>query len=248
MSRRVAWCLRSTGSGSGTTGVRQTETTRRWASAELTGCACDVSGLTTGARPQTLDCEGLAQPPGHTQMNGDRRSPGLANVFATSELWRRQARQPDYRAENAALRTLAPRLVDPVTDFSVLSDLVIDLCRANGAAVSLLERNQSGDWIFRWTHVAGDLGPPTGGSVPRDFSPCGVAIERGGPQLFRHPELFFPSAHCGPRRGAPPHCPRAPRLTRRSPHHPVARTAGPTPRARFRRSLAADSIGHRSRH
>ena len=125
-------------------------------------------------------------------MNDDRRSPGPANVFATSELWRRQARQPDYRAENAALRTLAPRLVDPVTDFSVLSDLVIKLCRANGAAVSLLERNQSGDWIFRWTHVAGELAPPTGGSGPRDFSPCGVAIERGGPQLFRHPELFFP--------------------------------------------------------
>ena len=125
-------------------------------------------------------------------MTADRDSAGLANVLATSELWRREARQPDYRAENAALRTLGPRLVDAVPEFSVLSGLAIDLCRANGAAVSLLEQSQSGEWIFRWTHVAGDLGSPAGGVVPRDFSPCGVAIERGGPQLFRHPERFFP--------------------------------------------------------
>ena len=125
-------------------------------------------------------------------MNGDRGSPGLANVLATSELWRRQARQPDYRAESAALRTLGPRLMEPVPELSLLSDLAIDLCRANGAAVSLLERNQSGEWVFRWTHVAGALVPPAGGSVPRDFSPCAVAIDRGGPQLFRHPERFFP--------------------------------------------------------
>lgn len=124
-------------------------------------------------------------------MNVSRGGATLASVLVTAELSRRPVRAPDYRVENVALRALGRRLVDPDSDFSLLSDLALDLCRADGFAISLLGQDPSGEWAFRWMHIAGDLAPPAYGSGPRGFSPCGVTIERGGPQLFRHPARYF---------------------------------------------------------
>lgn len=126
--------------------------------------------------------------------NSDDPDPGrltLAQVLVTNELSKRPVREADYRAENAALRTLGSRLADRQTSFALVADLARGLTGADGAAISLLEQDQSGAPRFRWAHATGDLGQPADGLVSRDFSPCGIAVDRGSAQLFRYPQRHF---------------------------------------------------------
>ncbi|MBX9585410.1 MAG: PAS domain S-box protein, partial [Gemmataceae bacterium] len=76
-----------------------------------------------------------------------------------------------------------------------LVDLVLDLCRAGSAGISILEP-ADGPGRFRWPAVAGAWAAQAGGPLPRDASPCGVVIDRDAPLLFVHPErhLAYPVA------------------------------------------------------
>jgi RNA polymerase sigma factor (sigma-70 family) len=67
----------------------------------------------------------------------------------------------------------------------------IDLCRAGTAGLSLLEINTSEKQEFRWTNLAGKLEKSVGGTTPRNFSPCGVTLDRNSPQLFAYPGRYF---------------------------------------------------------
>jgi RNA polymerase sigma factor (sigma-70 family) len=67
----------------------------------------------------------------------------------------------------------------------------IELCRAGTAGLSLLETNTSGHQEFRWTNLAGKLEKAVGGTTPRNFSPCGVTLDRNAPQLFAYPGRYF---------------------------------------------------------
>jgi RNA polymerase sigma factor (sigma-70 family) len=67
----------------------------------------------------------------------------------------------------------------------------IDLCRAGTAGLSLLEVNASKKQEFRWTNLAGKLEKCVGGTTPRNFSPCGVTLDRNSPQLFAYPGRYF---------------------------------------------------------
>jgi PAS domain S-box-containing protein len=96
------------------------------------------------------------------------------------------------QVENQALHTLARQLVNqPETMLQSLVDMAVDLCNAGTAGVSLLETTPNGEEVFRWNVLAGTLAPYVGGTTPRNFSPCGVCLERGTPQLFSHPEQYF---------------------------------------------------------
>lgn len=119
-------------------------------------------------------------------------SPSLAHVLATGELSHRPAREPDYHAENEALKVLVQRLTHrPEGVVPQVTRTALDLCRAGSVGISVLERDASGEWVFRWTQLAGQLAPHVGGCLPLAFSPGGVTLERGCPQLFRHPERYF---------------------------------------------------------
>ncbi len=120
----------------------------------------------------------------------------LEAVVSTDELARRNSRQPDWERESRALGELAEAMSQsPETVLQKLADVALELCRADSAGVSIEE----GD-IFRWRATAGAYAGYKGGTMPRDFSPCGVVIDRNSCQLMSTPVRYFPyiSDLCAP--------------------------------------------------
>lgn len=124
----------------------------------------------------------------------------LDDILITEDLSRRarsvfageSPRPPNLLSENQALHTLARQLVNqPETMLQSMVDIALDLCNASSAGVSLLETTPTGQEVFRWNVLAGMLKQYVGGTTPRHFSPCGVCLDRGTPQLFSHPERYF---------------------------------------------------------
>jgi DNA-binding CsgD family transcriptional regulator len=116
----------------------------------------------------------------------------LDSVLITDELTRRPARSPDLHAENAALQALARQMAEgPEHLLETLVQMAVELCHAGTGGLSMVETTDEGKEVFRWTAMAGELAHARGGTTPRDFSPCGVTLERGTPQLFDNPGRFF---------------------------------------------------------
>jgi hypothetical protein len=69
--------------------------------------------------------------------------------------------------------------------------LALDLCEADTAGLSFLDNDSNGEQLFRWTHLKGRLEEHVGGTTPRNFSPCGVTLDRDSPQLFSYPGRYF---------------------------------------------------------
>ena len=123
----------------------------------------------------------------------------LDDVLITQELARRPARAPDYRAQSRALTLLGRELVtNPRGVPQRLAELVLQLCRAGSAGISVLEPATHGD-AFRWIALAGAHAAALGSTAPRADSPCGVVIERNMTLLFEAPGRRFASV-----RGAEP--------------------------------------------
>jgi PAS domain S-box-containing protein len=72
------------------------------------------------------------------------------------------------------------------------AELVMELCRADSAGISLLEPGGE-HGRFRWQAIVGAFAGYWGGTVPREASPCGVVIARDSVLLFRQAERFFPA-------------------------------------------------------
>lgn len=116
----------------------------------------------------------------------------LEAVLTTPELRQRQHRKPDYEAESHALASLLEEMAKPSGDvFRKLVETALTLCAAGSAGISLLQLEPEGS-IFRCRAVAGELAKFTGGTMPRDVSPCGVVIDRDCTLMFSHPERHFP--------------------------------------------------------
>jgi DNA-binding CsgD family transcriptional regulator len=116
----------------------------------------------------------------------------LDGVLITDELERRPARSPDLQAENAALQALAREMADgPGQLLETLVRMAVTLCDAGTSGLSLVGSAPGGRQLFRWVAMAGALAHARGGTTPRDFSPCGVTLDRGTPQLFAYPGRYF---------------------------------------------------------
>ena len=116
----------------------------------------------------------------------------LEDVLVTSELDSRPQRSADVVAESKALRQLSQAMAaSPDELIQTLIELGVQLCRADTCGLSLLETTPEGDRIFRWTNLAGTLSAHVGGFTPRDFSPCGVCLDRHAPQLLEYPSRLF---------------------------------------------------------
>lgn len=104
--------------------------------------------------------------------------------------------EPDSGRENRGLRRIAENAGDE--PYAVLQGLLkasLELCgggaHTSTAGVSLLESTPEGGQQFRWVALAGCLAAYVGGTTPRDFSPCGVCLDRNGPVLFARPDLKY---------------------------------------------------------
>jgi PAS domain S-box-containing protein len=128
-------------------------------------------------------------------MGTSHLSPGTSSfqdIDVTGELARRPKRPPGHAAENAALVELARHMAEaPHSILQKLVDTALGLCMAHSAGISILENN-GGKPIFRWYATAGDFEPYRGGTIPGDFSPCGVVLTRNAPQLMANPVRYYP--------------------------------------------------------
>jgi signal transduction histidine kinase len=116
----------------------------------------------------------------------------LDDVLLTDELARRPARARDYQAESHALVVLAREMVaNPHGVLQKLAELVLGLCHADSAGVSILESDGDKE-IFRWHAAAGPFAANLNGTIPRKASPCGTVIECKRVLLFNEAERFFP--------------------------------------------------------
>ena len=113
-------------------------------------------------------------------------------VDITSELARRSPRAPDYEAQKRAVSELM-RLASEQPNELLARFVAVarDLCGAESAGISLYEAVPQSAGIFRWHHLSGVLAPFNGATTPRDFSPCGICLDRRRPILMAHPEQAY---------------------------------------------------------
>ncbi|MGC1107945.1 MAG: sigma-70 family RNA polymerase sigma factor [Candidatus Acidiferrales bacterium] len=116
----------------------------------------------------------------------------LESILITEELLHRPCRQRSLQKEAACLRSLWAAVVrSPEQLIESFLKMATDLCHAGTTGLSLLETNSTGEQVFRWTHLTGKLVKHVGGTTPRNFSPCGVTLDRNSPQLFAYPGRYF---------------------------------------------------------
>ena len=91
-----------------------------------------------------------------------------ADLIITPELWLRDAHPADIASETAAMRRLADAMAtDHSKIFQVCVDLALELCQADTCGISLRERADTGEDIFRWIAMAGQLTEHLRGTTPR---------------------------------------------------------------------------------
>jgi len=95
----------------------------------------------------------------------------LDEVVINSELLRRPSRPPDHEAENEAFIVLAQTLADsPDMILQKLAETALQLCRAQTAGISLLEKHDGAE-VFRWEALAGVFGDRINNTMPPRCKP-----------------------------------------------------------------------------
>lgn len=121
--------------------------------------------------------------------------PGCAlDEVIVTDGFEERSRSVDVEAQRRALGNLNA-VVDetPEIILQALVENVLVLCDAQSAGVSVEDLSVE-PAIFRWHAVAGRLSPFLGGTMPRDFSPCGTTLSRNRPTLMRELVRYYPYA------------------------------------------------------
>jgi len=115
----------------------------------------------------------------------------IADVYITDELNRRAPKKTDYLQEKLALQDLAAKMVDsPEHILPRFVDLAMKMTDGVSAGLSLFEPDPA-PGVFRWRSLRGLLSPFEGATTPRNFSPCGITLDRKAPVLSQHPERIY---------------------------------------------------------
>jgi signal transduction histidine kinase len=115
----------------------------------------------------------------------------LEAILTTDELARRPLRPPQEAAENHALGMLMLELANsPQSILQKLTDAAIQLCGAGSSGISILEE-QNGKKLFRWHAVSGNWSGFLGGTMPREFSPCGTVLDLNKSLLMTEPGRYY---------------------------------------------------------
>jgi RNA polymerase sigma factor (sigma-70 family) len=116
----------------------------------------------------------------------------LESILITEQLVCRARREPRVAQEAECLHNLAETVASsPELLIDTFLKIPLELCGAGTTGLSLLEMQSSGEQVFRWTNLVGRLANAVGGTTPRNFSPCGVTLDRDSPQLFSYPARYF---------------------------------------------------------
>jgi len=121
-----------------------------------------------------------------------QQTTSLDDIIITNTLFQRTTKKKNFARENKFFISFANKLAGKPGE--ILQDLVeaaVDLCRAGSAGISLLEPGDDGKQSFRWVALAGQYANYIGGTTPRDFSPCGICLDRNAPQLYLWPARYF---------------------------------------------------------
>ena len=113
------------------------------------------------------------------------------DVFITDDLARRAPKRIDHLREKLALHELAKLMAyDPVGVLPRFVDLAMQITGGVSGGLSLYEPDPA-PGVFRWSYLRGILSRFEGATTPRDFSPCGMTLDRDEPVLSRHPERAY---------------------------------------------------------
>lgn len=115
----------------------------------------------------------------------------MPELFITEELLARVPKHTDYLQEKLALQDMARQMAsDPDGVLGLLVEQAMEITGANSAGLSLYEPDPA-PGIFRWHHLKGELACFNGATTPRNYSPCGVTLDRSTVTLIRNPELAY---------------------------------------------------------
>ena len=115
----------------------------------------------------------------------------LADVYITDELDRRAPKKIDFLQEKSALQDLAARMANhPAEVLPRFVDLAMEMTDGVSAGLSLYEKDPA-PGVFRWRYLRGILAPFENATTPRNFSPCGITLDRNRPVLSLHPERVY---------------------------------------------------------
>jgi hypothetical protein len=116
---------------------------------------------------------------------------GLQQVLITHELFTRPLVKRDRAAQIRALEAVGREITKPADQLlGVVVNHALGLCTAGSTGLSVLYEEDGGQY-FHWDAMAGVLHDHVGETTPRNFSPCGVTLDRNSPQLFSYPARYF---------------------------------------------------------
>ncbi|WP_310065199.1 HWE histidine kinase domain-containing protein [Paraburkholderia caledonica] len=114
------------------------------------------------------------------------------DLYITPELQRGVPNVVDHLGEKLALQDIGAQMLDhPEQLLPKLVERAMLMTGATSAGISAFEPQEGTAGIFRWRHLRGKLAPFEGGTTPRNYSPCGVCLDRFEPTLTRHPERHY---------------------------------------------------------
>lgn len=115
----------------------------------------------------------------------------LNDVYITDELSKRRTRAADHLGEKQAIQDLAARMAHhPGEVLPRFVELAMKMTDGVSAGLSLFEEKPA-PGVFRWCYLQGRLAAFENGIAPRDFSPCGITLDRNSPVLASRPERYY---------------------------------------------------------
>jgi len=129
---------------------------------------------------------------GRRARRGVTPSIGLDDVLITSELKKRGRRSWHPNRAAAALDELAQQVEKRPWDLLPrFVELAKENCGAGSAGISVYEPQADSAGIFRWNSLTGKAAPFGGETTPRDFSPCGMCLDKADAILMDRPGRYY---------------------------------------------------------
>ncbi|WP_233860375.1 GAF domain-containing protein, partial [Paraburkholderia sp. HD33-4] len=114
------------------------------------------------------------------------------DLYITPELHRRVPREVDHLGEKLALQDIGAQMLDhPDQVLPKLVERAMQMTGASSAGISALDLEDGAAGVFRWRDLRGELARFEGATTPRNYSPCGVCLDRFEPTLTRRPERYY---------------------------------------------------------